>query len=729
MKINEIPGIGKKLQEKIVSYFSNNEEAAIKALRNGMGAVVSGISQNQATKFARYIFEKDHDSKIEDVLKNENITEIYNDIVAVISNYFVTDYSKSKMSLYFPLGQTKDKVDIIKERYEKFGRSLDFVTNYGDSLENEDLMVHLKKLALLKKVESNKKINTRVILTDKKEIIEQLKDDGITDKILCEFYDIDLISDHEKFFKSFADTFPTVLIVSNNFSKIPDLMNIVPIDPEELNQETIIPEKIIYEFASNSIIIDGIFELAQILLKVKDSKLIHEFLEILDMEKIRILKENIEIFDEKGEIAFAFDEKLDKFKKSVKHFTGIIVEIENEINEKIKNDINSSSITIEGEKILDLFRNNVTIESVRGFIPSEVEDLINDNIEKGIMDLENKFFLTKNEASWTGNLYPEAIEIPVSLNPSGIDQLEFNIKKRAEIYNYNILKDVAKNLKKHHNYLNELIWNMLEFEFFYGIGKFAKDYGLIIPEIDDNGHGIALVDSFNLYLMEKTLLGESKTVPIAYSLGNINSDNTDLNNVKQSRLNLLSGSNSGGKTMCILTIAHSIILAQMGFPAPGHVKYHPFAEMYFFRKSNGQISAGAFESTLLMFVELAQSPHEKIILADELEAITEPLAAAKVISAIFSLLLENPNNYAVFVTHLIEMLLENLSEEEKTQIRVDGIEAKGLDENLELIIDRSPTFNYIARSTPELILERLSKMGRSEQKDFFKRILKKFNIE
>ena len=322
IRLNEIPGIGKKLQEKIIGYFSNNEVSAIKALRNGMGAGVSGISQKQAIKFARYIFEKDHDSKIEDVLKNENIMEIYNDIKALISPYFVTEYSKSKMSLYFPLGQTKEKVDLIKKRYEKFGRALNFVTKYGDSLENENLMIHLKKLALLKKVESNKKINSRVILTDNKGIMEQLKDDGITEKILCEYYDINLISDHEKFFKTFADTFPTVLIISNNFSKkIPDLMNIVPIDPGDLNQETIIPESTIHEFASNSIIIDGIFELAKMLLKVKDSKLIHEFLEILDMKKIQILKENIEIFDENGEIANIYDEKLGEFKENVKNFS------------------------------------------------------------------------------------------------------------------------------------------------------------------------------------------------------------------------------------------------------------------------------------------------------------------------------------------------------------------------------------------------------------------------
>ena len=33
------------------------------------------------------------------------------------------------------------------------------------------------------------------------------------------------------------------------------------------------------------------------------------------------------------------------------------------------------------------------------------------------------------------------------------------------------------------------------------------------------------------------------------------------------------------------------------------------------------------------------------------------------------------------------------------ELRTDGIEARGLDENLELIVDRTPRRNHLARST------------------------------
>ena len=135
-----------------------------------------------------------------------------------------------------------------------------------------------------------------------------------------------------------------------------------------------------------------------------------------------------------------------------------------------------------------------------------------------------------------------------------------------------------------------------------------------------------------------------------------------------------------------------------------------------------------FKSFRVVFVSLAQSSETKIVFADELESITEPNAASKVLAGIFSLFLENENNYGVFVTHLAELLQKEIQVDQKHLIRIDGIEAKGLDENLDLIVDRNPKFNFVAKSTPELILTRLSKSGDKQQQNFFQSILTKFSL-
>ena len=46
--------------------------------------------------------------------------------------------------------------------------------------------------------------------------------------------------------------------------------------------------------------------------------------------------------------------------------------------------------------------------------------------------------------------------------------------------------------------------------------------------------------------------------------------------------------------------------------------------------------------------------------------------------------------------------------------RIDGIEAKGLDENYELIVSHNPILGRLAHSTPELIIEKMAKLNENE---------------
>ena len=59
-------------------------------------------------------------------------------------------------------------------------------------------------------------------------------------------------------------------------------------------------------------------------------------------------------------------------------------------------------------------------------------------------------------------------------------------------------------------------------------------------------------------------------------------------------------------------------------------------------------------------------------------------------------------------------------------LRIDGIEACGLDDDLELIVDRTPRGNHLARSTPELIVRRLVERSEGPAKAVFASILDAF---
>ena len=64
---------------------------------------------------------------------------------------------------------------------------------------------------------------------------------------------------------------------------------------------------------------------------------------------------------------------------------------------------------------------------------------------------------------------------------------------------------------------------------------------------------------------------------------------------------------------------------------------------------------------------------------------------------------------------------------EKT--RIDGIEAKGLDENFELIVDHNPVLGRLAHSTPELIVKKMAKSSENSYFSFLNDFLERKNSE
>ena len=77
----------------------------------------------------------------------------------------------------------------------------------------------------------------------------------------------------------------------------------------------------------------------------------------------------------------------------------------------------------------------------------------------------------------------------------------------------------------------------------------------------------------------------------------------------------------------------------------------------------------------------------------------------------------------MLVTHLAPAIIEASGVDD---FRVDGIEARGLDSELELIVDRTPIRNHLARSTPELIVKRLVERSSGNAKSLFDDILQMF---
>ena len=130
--------------------------------------------------------------------------------------------------------------------------------------------------------------------------------------------------------------------------------------------------------------------------------------------------------------------------------------------------------------------------------------------------------------------------------------------------------------------------------------------------------------------------------------------------------------------------------------------------IYLFRKRAAR-KTGSLEHVLKSIIPVLAERQRKLVLIDELEALTEPGAAGRIIASIVNRAAATSSLF-LLVTHLAKETLPHV----KFPVRVDGIEASGLDEKGDLVVDRQPRFDHIGSSTPKLIIMKLSKSSRKE---------------
>ncbi|MFW6014261.1 MAG: hypothetical protein ACOCQG_03740 [Candidatus Nanoarchaeia archaeon] len=279
--------------------------------------------------------------------------------------------------------------------------------------------------------------------------------------------------------------------------------------------------------------------------------------------------------------------------------------------------------------------------------------------------------------------------LPVKLDYEELFRL---IKEKESSIYFDFAEKLKKNKEELHKVpgmLRKLEVKILIQDFIAGLVKSCGDCFPTIGELEMNG------------CRNMTL---TKPEPVSFYLD------------EENKCSILTGANSGGKTTLIEHIIQLIIMTQYGLPIYGEAKVPEIKEIYYFAKNKGKINQGAFEALLNQMASIKNAKNA-IILADEIEAITEPGIAADIISATAEYFVSK-GFYLVFATHLGRELINNLPE----KTRIDGIEAKGLDEKFNLIIERSPVIGKLASSTPELIIQRLAQ---TKKDDYFRHLANK----
>ncbi len=721
--ISDIPGVGEKVRGALVSHFGS-EPVALKVIldsRVDLVAAVPGIGARQAVNIVKAAYESQFGVSSNMILRSTDVRKIFEQVVDIIRGYANTGYAKDKLFLYFPL--PPDRLNEIEKRQAYFANASAMAKGLTAE-QREALRSNLSQVRGLFRKIKPRRIEGRVVITNDDKVFDKLVDEGV--EKWCPVY---VLSEGENA-ADYAQGYDLVFFISPfglYDSSIDMLDNVEPLG-KDWSIADVLPELTVGFYSRNYRVIDAACKLADEFKKIPTNESVNQFIQDIDFEELLKVGQILGNLNEDGDIASGVDPELDRYRKAVKAYPTAIAETEAWLNEEITSRIAKSQITLGGQQIISILQSadmeGAESGAMRNMLPAEIIETFTNTIQEAEEKLVKELGLTPREADWATGIVSEEIALPVKLVLTQVNDLEDKLRRKFADRQFKLIKKYAGDLEKLRDSVSKAVQTLLEFDLFLAVGLFATDYELSKPVLSRTYSGVGVKGARNIFLVESMLKGRhGKVQPIDYSIGN-----TPLQPLGTNAENcaILSGANSGGKTTTIQTLAQIATLAQAGFPVPAsETNLSPFEEIYFFYKSRGMVSAGAFETTLKQFADIVVSEKAKLALFDEVEAITEPGSAANVIAGLIEILQRDSKSCTVICSHLAKEIEEATS----VQVRIDGIEARGLDENLELVVDRTPRFGVLARSTPELIVERLSKLAKGRKKEVYDKILENLSKE
>ncbi|MGY5874322.1 MAG: hypothetical protein RTU30_01130 [Candidatus Thorarchaeota archaeon] len=719
--LSDVSGVGEKVRKALIDHFGS-EAVALKVIldsRVDLVAAVPGLGSRQAVNIVKGAFEQEFGASANMLLRTPDVRKIFESVLDIIRGYANTSYAKDKLLLYFPL--PPEKLDEIEERQDYFSDASEMTRGLKQE-QRESLKTLLGQVRGLYRRVKHRRLEGRVIITNDDKAFDKLINEEI-DK-WCPVY---VLSEGENV-ADYSKGYDLVLFISplGAFDDSVDMLDNVEVLGKDWGIQDVAPEKTLSFYSRNYRVIDAACQITELFNQLPSNTSVEKFSEGLDFDSLTKVSDILKNLNEDGDAAEGVDAELDRYRKAAKVFPTAIAETESWLNEQIKSRIAKSEITLGGQQIISILQSadmdGADPNALRNMLPAEIIETFTSTVQEAEDKLVEMLGLTAREADWVTGVISEEISLPAKLVPVQINDLEDRLRRLFADRQFGLVKKIAGELDKLRPAVMKAVQTLLEFDLFLAVGLFSTDYELTRPTINPEFSGVGVEGARNLFLVQSMMKGKHGDVqPIDYAIGTTPFRPAGTNGENCA---ILSGANSGGKTTIIQTLAQITTMAQTGFPVPArNANMRVFEEIYFFYKSRGMVSAGAFEATLKQFADIVVSQKAKLALFDEVEAITEPGSAANVIAGLLEILQSDPKNCTVLCSHLAR----EIKEVTDVPVRIDGIEARGLDENLELVVDRTPKFGYLARSTPELIVERLAKLSKGHKKEVYEKILE--NLE
>jgi len=477
-----------------------------------------------------------------------------------------------------------------------------------------------------------------------------------------------------------ARGYSTVVVLDERFAGL-DIDGDVRVLPDAFDRvDEVVPERLLRFFADNRS-------------RLEAAATVHERAGLDAPCDLDALRDGLGRLTDDGTVKG--DADLHRLRDAVDDLDVAVSTAESVANDRLREAIQSQDVTIEGADLLSLVEQGARVDSL---LETELADEFDAAIAAARDHLADALAVPDYD-DLVEQAFVEEPTFPVEHQEEAVNRLRRELKAARDRRAATLKATLAADLADLRDPAGTLVRAALDLDVELAVARYAADFDCTAPEFVDDG---LVVEGGRSPLLDVPF---EDVDPVDYGVDGVA---------------LLSGVNSGGKTSTIDLVGLVVVLAQMGLPVPAErVELRRFDALHYQAKSQGTLDAGAFEATLREFGDLVEGPGARLVLVDELESITEPGASARIIAGILESLHEQRAT-AVFVSHLAGEICDATG----FDVQIDGIEAVGLVDG-ELQVNRSPVKGRLARSTPELIVEKLADDA-GDGDGFYRRLLTKF---
>ena len=671
MELESVSGVGEKTAAALAEL-----DDPERALREGDVATLAqapGISEGRAARIARAAIRDEHDDP-GGWAATRRAREIYREALGLLQDRTVTDYAEKRLETIYP-SVVPERIAAVRERARA-------------AMEREPDEAVLDALSAVEPLAdpSDVRVRDRCLATTDAERYAEAQ--AAIPEVTVE------VVDDARQLAELGRSYATVVALDESFAGL-DVDGDVRVQPDALeNPADVVPERPLAFFTRNRD-------------RIRAAVAVHRVADLDAPCDLDALESALDRLAEDGGVRG--DDELDRLTVAVDDLDAAVSTAESAANDHLREAIEERDVTIEGTDLLSLVERGAGVDSL---LSRELADEYDAAVAKARDRLIETLGLTDTEAV-ARRAFPDDPTYPVEHNEEAVSRLREELTAARDQRATRLKRALADDLAEMRGAAETLVETALELDVELAIARFAADFDCTMPEVGGVG-GTGDDPGFAIEGGRSPLLDVAfeAVEPVDYRVDGVA---------------LLSGVNSGGKTSTLDLVALVTTLAHMGLPVPAeHARIGRVRELHYHAKTQGTLDAGAFEATLRDFGALVEgvdgSPGDAragrvMVLVDELESITEPGAAATIVAGILEALAERDAT-GVFVSHLAGDIIEAADAE----LSVDGIQAEGLVDG-ELRVNRSPVKGTLARSTPELIVEKLAD---DAEGDFYGDLLGKF---